>query len=221
MVFFSTIVPVYNRADLIQQTLDSILNQEDQDTEIIVVDDGSIDETINVLAKYGDKIKVLQQQNKGPGAARNLGIAAAQGEYILFLDSDDLWFPWTLNTFLEIIESYQKPALIAGSAIRFNDLAEVDSIEQSSTEIQYFTDYYESRDRSLWLLPSAVAIKTDELKKVGGFTSKNINSEDSDLWLKLGTAKGFIFNLHLFWLIANILTLLLLMVPKLIKVLGI
>ncbi len=192
MVFFSTIVPVYNRADLIQYTLDSIINQEDRDTEIIVVDDGSTDGTIETLASYGNKIKVVQQQNKGPGAARNLGISHAQGEYITFLDSDDLWFPWTLSRYKEAILKNDFPALIVGESISFWSENEVKSVQFSSLTWQSFDDYYSSSKESLWLLPGGVAIKADILREAKGFTNKWINGEDSDLWLKLGTAKRFV-----------------------------
>lgn len=192
MVFFSTIVPVYNRAELIQHTLDSIMSQKDRDTEIIVVDDGSTDGTFDTLAKYGNEIRVFRQQNKGPGAARNLGIQYANGKYITFLDSDDLWFPWTLSKYKEAIFKNNFPAFIVGESISFRSEDEVKSVRASLLTCQFFKDYYSSSKQSLWLLPGGVAVKTDILRQAEGFTNKWINGEDSDLWLKLGTAKGFV-----------------------------
>src|SRR5206468_7994708 len=104
MAFFSTVIPSYNRADLICQTLDSVLGQEFDDQEIIVADNGSTDNTIEVLKQYGDRVKSYQQENRGPGGSRNLGARHASGKYIAFLDRDDLWFPWTLATYREAIE---------------------------------------------------------------------------------------------------------------------
>jgi glycosyltransferase involved in cell wall biosynthesis len=192
MVFFSTIVPVYNRANLIQYTLDSILSQKEPDTEIIVVDDGSTDGTLETLRRYGNKIKVLRQQNKGPGAARNLGISHAKGKYITFLDSDDLWFPWTLSKYKEAILKHNFPAFIMGESILFRSENEVKSVKFSPLTLKYFDDYYSSSKKSLWLLPGGVAVKTEFLHQAEGFTNKWINGEDSDLWLRLGTAKGFV-----------------------------
>lgn len=192
MVFFSTIIPIYNRANLIQHTINSILEQENCDTEIIVVDDGSTDGTIDKLAIYGNKIKIIRQQNKGPGAARNLGISHAKGKYITFLDSDDIWFPWTLSIYKEAIINNNFPAFIAGESILFQSENEVNLIRYSSPTLQLFADYYSSYKQSLWLLPGGVAIKTDILRQAEGFTNKWINGEDSDLWLKLGTAEGFV-----------------------------
>jgi glycosyltransferase involved in cell wall biosynthesis len=193
MVFFSTIIPVFNRADLIERTLESVFNQGFSDQEIIVIDDGSTDETLDVLTKYGDRIKVFHQENKGPGAARNLGINFAQGQYIVFLDSDDLWFPWTLSTFAQVAKNYNFPSLIAGSAFYFKDDLELSSIQAQSLRSQYFADYYTAASHDLPFLTSAVAIKRTVLQEIGGFTTRRINAEDNDLWLKLGIAKKFVY----------------------------
>ncbi|HEY9698676.1 MAG TPA: glycosyltransferase family A protein [Trichocoleus sp.] len=192
MVLFSIIIPVFNRAKLIGSTLDSILNQEFKNLEIIVVDDGSTDETLKILEKYQDRIQILHQPNRGPGAARNLGIQNARGRYIAFLDSDDLWFPWTLATYNQVILEHDFPAFIAGQAVQFQDEAEIRLVQPSLSLIEFFSDYYSSSKKPVWVLPGAAAIRADVLKQVGGFTKEWINGEDSDLWLKLGTAPGFI-----------------------------
>lgn len=189
MVSFSAIIPVHNRVHLIDRTLASIINQE---IEIIVVDDGSTDGTAECLAKYSDRITILHQKNKGPGAARNLGIAQATGDYILFLDSDDLWFSWSLTTFRNVILELNYPAFVAGTAIPFEDELELNKIKSIPLEVESFRDYYSSSNQSLWLLGGAVAIKSQVLRQVDGYTSKWINGEDSDLWLKLGTAQHFV-----------------------------
>src|SRR3712207_2443148 len=117
-MLFSVVIPVYNRAALVGATLDSVLGQEfEGEFEVVVVDDGSTDETPAVLARYGERVRVLRQENAGPGAARNLGIRTARGEYVAFLDSDDLWFPWTLSTYAEIIESCARPSFVAGTGV--------------------------------------------------------------------------------------------------------
>ena len=100
----SIIIPTYNRAYLICEAIDSILNQIYQDIEIIVVDDGSTDNTAEVLQRYKDKITYIKQENEGPGDARNRGIAEASGKYIAFLDSDDIWFEFKLEVQVDILE---------------------------------------------------------------------------------------------------------------------
>jgi glycosyltransferase involved in cell wall biosynthesis len=100
----SIILPTYNRAQLICEAIDSILNQTYQDFQIIVVDDGSTDNTAEVLKSYIPKIRYIQQENKGPGDARNRGIEDAKGKYIAFLDSDDIWMDFKLEIQVDILE---------------------------------------------------------------------------------------------------------------------
>jgi glycosyltransferase involved in cell wall biosynthesis len=87
----SAIIPTYNRARTIERAVNSVLGQSWQPMEVIVVDDGSTDQTNDILARYGDRIRVIRQKNQGPSDARNAGIKAAKVEVITFLDSDDAW----------------------------------------------------------------------------------------------------------------------------------
>jgi len=89
----SVVIATYNRARFLPETLDSILQQRFRDFELIVVDDGSTDETQQVLKSYGDQIRSFRQQNRGPSAARNLGICQARGSWVAIQDSDDLCTP--------------------------------------------------------------------------------------------------------------------------------
>ena len=89
----STIVPVYNGERYLRETLDSILRQTYRPVEIIVVDDGSTDGIGSVVAEYGERVRYVWQPNAGETAARNRGLALAQGEFVAFLDADDLWHP--------------------------------------------------------------------------------------------------------------------------------
>src|SRR5712664_390476 len=89
----SCIIPVFNGERYLREALDSILAQTHRPVEIIVADDGSSDGTAAVVASYGDHVHYLHQPNAGPAAARNLGLSAARGEFVAFLDADDLWHP--------------------------------------------------------------------------------------------------------------------------------
>ena len=94
----SVIIPTYNRDWIVGEAIDSVLDQDFDDYELMVVDDGSDDRTPQILAAYANRITVLHQPNRGVSAARNRGIAAAAGRLIAFLDSDDLWLPQKLST---------------------------------------------------------------------------------------------------------------------------
>lgn len=93
----SVIMPAYNTARYIREAIDSVLDQDYPNKELIVIDDGSTDGTLELLASYGDRIRLITQRNQGSAVARNAGLAAAQGEYIAFLDSDDIWLPGKLR----------------------------------------------------------------------------------------------------------------------------
>ena len=93
----SVIIPTFNRGWILKEAIDSVLDQEFDDYELIIVDDGSADDTQEILDSYGEDIIVLRQSNKGVSAARNRGITEATGQLIAFLDSDDLWLPEKLS----------------------------------------------------------------------------------------------------------------------------
>ena len=101
----SCIVPAFNGERYLRQTLDSILAQGYQHIEIIVADDGSTDGTAAVAATYGSQVHYVWQPNKGPAAARNLGLDAARGDFVAFLDQDDLWHPDKLTRQFALFES--------------------------------------------------------------------------------------------------------------------
>jgi glycosyltransferase involved in cell wall biosynthesis len=108
----SVIIPTYNYACFLREAIDSALVQTRPPLEVIVVDDGSTDDTAAVLARYGDRIRVLRQQNQGVATARNTGIAAARGDYLAFLDSDDAWHPRKLELQMQRFEAEPELGLV-------------------------------------------------------------------------------------------------------------
>ena len=194
MCFFSVIIPAYNRAHLIENTIQSVLAQEFQDYEIIVIDDGSTDNTIETLKPYQSSIKVVGQKNKGPGAARNLGIKNATGKYVAFLDSDDSWFPWTLSNIKKEIDRWQEPTFISGSYIYLEIGGSVNSENTPTPVSTYYQDFYTCPGIPFYsFTTSSVVIKTQVLKDIGGFSEKRTNYEDMDLYLRLGITPGFVY----------------------------
>lgn len=108
----SVIIPTYNRAALVQETIDSVLKQSYQNYEIIVIDDGSTDDTEHQLKRYGEKITYVRQDNHGLNAARNRALDIAQGEYVGLLDSDDLWLDFKLQLETEILDRYKDTGFV-------------------------------------------------------------------------------------------------------------
>ncbi len=107
----SVVIATYNKADTIRAAIDSVLNQTYRNFEVLVVDDGSTDETAPRIRDYGDKIRYLPKKNGGTGSTRNLGIEQARGEYVAFLDGDDLWLPQKLE--LQVAAFEREPGLSA------------------------------------------------------------------------------------------------------------
>ena len=206
--FFSVIIPCYNRDDRIGATLDSVLGQNMDDLEIIVVDDGSTDGSLDLLRCYGDcygdRFTVIEQQNAGPGVARNRGVAAARGRYVAFLDSDDLWMRWTAALYRQVLEEQKFPAFLAGMPHATSDPASykrrADALDwRSAVEVERFADYFASASHwRCWVSASALVVRRDVLQtpddQSGGiaYTTLPVNGEDIDFSLQLGTAPGFV-----------------------------
>src|SRR5580658_1669327 len=102
----SVIIPVYDREHCVKRAIDSVLAQSFKDFEVVVVDDGSKDGSLQILKSYGDAIHLICQKNAGAGAARNAAIRAARGRWIAFLDSDDEWRPDKLECQMRLVEKY-------------------------------------------------------------------------------------------------------------------
>src|ERR1035437_5938039 len=192
MALFSVVIPTFNRVAFLNATLESVLAQHFTDYEIIVVDDGSTDGTMNYLQSLGQRVKVVRQPNQGPSAARNLGAGHASGTYFAFLDSDDLWFPWTLEVYQQVIKKHRGPSFIAGMPYHFSDARELKKAVCGTTRIKWFADYLASGDQWRWWGVSSFVIRRDAFLVVGGFTNVWVNSEDADLALRLGVAPGFV-----------------------------
>lgn len=113
----SVVIATYNRGYCIGQAVNSVLTQTFRDYELIVVNDGSTDETLRVLQAYGDQIRIIDQENRGVSAARNRGIANARGEWVAFLDSDDEWEPEKLERQMACAAQYDDLAMISCDAL--------------------------------------------------------------------------------------------------------
>lgn len=188
---FSVIVPTYNRSDLLKKTLDSVWAQPGDDFEVIVVDDGSTDDTISYLNSLRSKVEVVRQTNRGPGAARNAGAARATGKYLAFLDSDDLWLPWSLPIYQEVIARHGAVSFIAGRPFVFTSETQLASLKAGEMRGRLFADYLSSGDEWRWWGVSSFVVRRDAFLEVRGFIESLVNGEDADLAMRLGVAPGF------------------------------
>ena len=189
---FSVVVPTYNRLPFLREALESAWRQTFTDHEVIVVDDGSNDGTPEWLAGQTPRLQFYRQENTGPGAARNLGAAKACGEYVAFLDSDDLWFPWTLATYAEVLADGDRPTTIAGALVDFRQPAELAGIASGRTRVSRHTDFVVAGANGAFVGSNMLIVRRDALLDCGGFLTDRLNAEDHDLMLRLGTRPGFV-----------------------------
>lgn len=191
-MLISIIIPTFNRARYLPAAIDSVLSQGFDDCEVIVVDDGSTDDSLKLLAAYGQRIRVLTQANAGAGAARNLGIGHAVGEYVAFLDSDDLWFPWSLRTLRDVIEQTGRPSVIHTAFEWIDNDQDGNRVRQTPLTFEVWTDGLTFAGKHPLVGAGSTVARLDCLRAVGGFAPKRIVGEDIDLLLRLGDQKGFV-----------------------------
>ena len=187
---FSIIIPTYNRLEFLKQAIGSVMAQTHERYEIIVIDDGSTDGTADYLASLGNHIKVLHQANKGPAAARNIGAEQAVGNYIAFLDSDDVWPPWALSAFNTVIQDYSEPSLITAATVEFQGHVPTISPEKVSAEL--FTDFFQTASDPAYVGSGALVVKRSAFNWANGFDETLYVGEDLDLYFRLGTARNFV-----------------------------
>ncbi|MFL6416146.1 MAG: glycosyltransferase family 2 protein [Bryobacteraceae bacterium] len=190
---FSVVVPTFNRAHVLGSTIDSVLAQTFRDFELIVVDDGSTDASAEIAASYGEKITLLRQANQGPGPARNTGAKHSSGRYIAFLDSDDLWFPWTLETYADAITRHPHASALGGAITLFHRSEEVVEVTRTSLETQLYQDYLSTYPVIMCRGSGVTVFRADVFRQAEGFPDHALYCEDLDLLLSICTSPGFVY----------------------------
>jgi glycosyltransferase involved in cell wall biosynthesis len=188
MALISVVIPTYNRAGYLKQAVDSVLAQTHKDIEVIVVDDSSTDRTGSVAASFGGKIRYILQDNRERGAARNRGIKDSKGEYVAFLDSDDLWLPAHLESCLCACESSGAEVSYSGSYLIDESGGTIGKLEASSfgkDPLREMVAGYSSRGCNA----SSCLIKKSAFGKAGYFSERRelSGSEDWEMWARLAS----------------------------------
>jgi glycosyltransferase involved in cell wall biosynthesis len=184
---FSIVVPAYNASAVIEETIVSLLNQSFQDYEIIIVDDGSADNTQEVLGKYAEKLQILRQVNQGPEVARNLGIQHAKGEYIVSFDSDDILCPHALEVYHETIQYFKNPPLILSRMEYFTANEEKSPLGWDGKRIECTeAENFFKKKLSIAVSNSNIIARRDTLLKVGGYQLNTFIVDDRALLFRLG-----------------------------------
>jgi len=178
----SVIIPTYDRGWIIEEALDSVIAQDFKDFELIVVDDGSTDNTRDILKSCPHEIKVIHQQNLGVSAARNQGIASASGKLIAFLDSDDLWLPNKLTTQVKFFSANPDALICQTEEMWVRNGVRVNPKERHKKPSGMI---FEPSLALCLISPSAVMMKCSLFDEVGLFDEELPACEDYDLWLRV------------------------------------
>jgi len=203
----SVIIPAFNCASFIRDALRSVSEQSYPSVELLVIDDGSTDETPYIVQSQPG-VRYLRQDNRGPSAARNAGIAAARGDYIAFLDADDLWMPDKLARQVSLLQQYPD------AAFAFADMRLVS--QQNHTESSMFEKYFlnekffghpcrviDAAVKLVWsnFIPtSTVLTRKHPVEEAGGFDEAFRKCEDWDLWLRLALRAPIVYSPELLML---------------------
>lgn len=178
----SVIIPTYNRAHVLGRAVDSVLAQTYSPVEVVVVDDGSTDTTPELLAGYGDRIRVLTQENAGVSAARNLGIRESRGDFIALLDSDDAWTPDKLAVQMEVMAGDPGILICQTEEVWIRNGRRVNpKVKHKKPSGMIF----EPSLKLCLVSPSAVMMRRNLFELKGMFNETFPVCEDYDLWLRV------------------------------------
>lgn len=200
MVEFSVIIPLYNKQNFVAKTIQSILDQTYSLFEIIVVDDGSTDNSYYEVKQIDDeRIRIFRKKNEGVSIARNYGIYKAKHKYITFLDADDIWLPDFLQTINTLIIKYSQSGIYTTGYTLVYPHKRVDILCNQATKgaSLMVNDYCRSliRNEIFTLWTGAICVKKALFEKAGYFPEKIKRGEDLDMWLRLSFVSSIaIFN---------------------------
>lgn len=195
---FSVVISVYNKAGYIADTLKSVLAQTVQDFEIVILNDGSTDESESVIRPFIDdsRVRFYSEENKGAAAGRNYVIQKAQGEYIALLDADDIWKPFYLEEQLKLIEKYPSNNIFATNSEilkKGNTSRRRFSVDLSNKE-PVIVNYFEASNLDSILHSSTTVVKREVFDTVGLYDTNIKSGQDTDLYVRMGLRYKVVFS---------------------------
>jgi len=192
---FSVVIPLYNKSHTIEDTLASVLAQTYQDFEVIIVNDGSIDNGVEVIKNFtkDPRVHIIHQDNKGVSAARNMGVMCSKYDYIAFLDGDDLWLPGYLAKMKEAIDLFPDAGMICSAGIVKNAngseyLRLAKKYKDRILEINFFENPH------IFLHTSATVVSKEAFNKSSGFPVGMIRNEDHVFFYSLALVSKVVYS---------------------------
>ena len=201
----SVVIPTYNRAGSVPRAIESVLAQTVTDLEVIVVDDGSTDDTGEVLVGlFGDRIRYFAQVNQGASVARNRGVEEARGEWVAFLDSDDLWEREKIEWQFKALERFGPKCGACYTDVRFFNHSETQTMFQlvgyefphegtMGTKPDVLERLVRPGGAGMVVCLSSLMARADVVRKTGGFDPKLLYSQDSEFMFRLALVTGFCY----------------------------
>ena len=190
MIKVTTIIPTFNRGYCLAESIQSVLDQNFSDFELIVVDDGSTDNTAEVIEQFSGIHKIRIKKNRGVSFARNLAVKQARGEWIAFLDSDDLWERDKLAIQMNWVECNPDYHAVYTDEIWIRNGVRVNAMKKHR---KYSGDIFRHCLPLCIVSPSSVLLRNELLNKFGGFDESMPVCEDYDLWLRISMSFPFHF----------------------------
>jgi len=184
----SVVIPLYNKALYIKDTIKNVLNQTYQEFELIVVNDGSQDKGAEIVKSFNDsRIRLINKANGGVSSARNVGIKEAKYDYIAFLDADDEWLPNHLEEINKLIVDYRNEAnvFVTNFARKYPDGRIIPNRKEDELKQGIITNYFKETLKKAVIHTSCVCISKKGLNSVNGFDERLSRGEDMDVWFKL------------------------------------
>lgn len=184
---FSIILPLFNKEETIKQTIETVLNQTYKDFELIIVNDGSTDNSAKIAAEFkSGKVHLINQINKGVSAARNTGINAAKNDYMGFIDGDDFWEENYLEEMAKFIQDFPMADVFGAGYDRIENGIAFKMDFGLPDGFRGLVENYFGRKNGGWLFwPTSTIIKKEAIKVTGLFDEKINQGEDTDLWFRL------------------------------------
>jgi glycosyltransferase involved in cell wall biosynthesis len=196
MPFFSIIIPVYNKANFIENTLKSVFQQRFTDYEIIIINDGSTDDSESKIVTFNDsRIHYFSKKNEGVSETRNLGIEKAKSEFITFIDADDYWYPNFLEEMFLLIKKFPEQSVFSAAI----EIENTKTVIPSSYSIEKVNDnaivnYFEASYKESVLFTSCAVFHKSVFEKVGKFDPLIKSGQDTDLWIRIGLIYPIVFS---------------------------
>ena len=190
-MLFTIVIPLYNKEKYIRQTVDCVLSQTIEDYELLIIDDGSTDGSLEIVSGIVDpRIRIIHQENGGVSKARNRGIREAKGKYITFLDADDVWTTDFLETCLSLFQQFPDAKVVCPSyQMKYeNRIVNPTWRSVSPTAPCLVEDFFEMATAPCWIMTSScVAVEANAIRSLDYLFAENEwVYEDYDMWLRLG-----------------------------------